>query len=165
MQIPHQFHPFEILRRIRLFLREFLRDYEIRYPEVRSRKILELRLRYPETSRQVVHELQGLLPPTKIISLLKWPELMEWNERHSGAKAQYLIEEQHAETRTELEAEILDRLWALLRQLQSERLETAPSLWNLLRYRFIYGPPRHESFYLSNRLKTLQGPPTLRVSS
>lgn len=163
MQIPYEWHPFEIIRRLKLFWAELQHDLDLRFPDTRRRIALELRFNIPTPDRprfsNVINRFQNA---KRSISFLDWGLLMEWNERRRQAEALSqivhefsLLPDSAPEGMEVLYTALKTRLQEILDSIRSEPLKHHPSLLTCIRYRWRYIALRDEAVYLRTRIREI----------
>lgn len=158
MQIPWSLHPFEMARTLRIFLKEFREDLDLRYPEGRKRRHLELHVAHGESFQLRDADLIDFIRAHRKFSLLDWPLLCEWNERWQLEKLRAEISEiiqdsnlrQKSGTSRTLRG-ILQRLSEIESQLKQTQLSSRPTLIELVSFRWRWGALRDEAQYLLHR--------------
>ncbi len=153
MELPLELHPFEIFRHLREFWSHFLNDYDLRFPEGRLRRVLELDRDLSESDRNLhATFLKEMKENKDLISFLDWTLLFEWNEKWNQARTLSQIATLQAPSHDDA---VLNAAYARLKEIEqairSDRIDDEPSLWKLLCFRWKFAALRDEADYLISR--------------
>jgi hypothetical protein len=171
MQIDHDWHPSELWRHLQLFYKDLTTDFDLRYPEARLRRSYEFQF-LPQKGElaELIEEFS--LSTGRVISLLDWPLLFEWNERWQQAElcaeisknletASQATSSAQDLSSTALKSKRLPEAEEVIRkcleQIQSEcrmvKLSEHPDLFELIRFRWKFAALRDEASYLLKKLR------------
>lgn len=159
MELPVEWHPFEVERRLKLAQKAFVEDFELRYPETRKRLAYELTYSLSERDRKLFRNLILQFRNAKrVVSIFDWGQLLEWNERL--LEGQLLSKIDHFLNKTPLAVSstlrvMQDRLREIQQEVRSILLEHESSTFQLLSHRWRIVSLRDESNYLIKRAKEL----------
>jgi len=162
MKIPSSWHPFEIIRKWRLFWADFYNDFELRHPETRRRLSLEISIGLVEESDQKMFQniILRFQQARRVISFLDWPLLLDWNERRLQALCLIQIQKALGASQSlasnPLQVKIAARLRDIQNLIRAKPIEDPPRFINLIANRLKFSALREESSYLSSRVESLR---------
>jgi hypothetical protein len=162
MEIPLQFHPAELRRKATLFFKNCMVDFDLRFPEGRRRRLIELALESPDQNIPQDWQLEEFRSATSKISLLDWPVLLEWNERWQQIRTRLLVHQATNDSHyriysgtSKMIRVALHRLAEIESLIRSKPLPENPPLLDLLVFRWKFSALRDEADYLVDRLKSV----------
>ncbi|MBN8555013.1 MAG: hypothetical protein J0L93_06170 [Deltaproteobacteria bacterium] len=150
-------HPFEIRRRLQIFVSALIEDSDFRYPEVRHRQVLEMNSLLENFSSPVSTQfLKDLESSIKKISIFEWAQVFEWNERIQSLKVlialdRILKKENPPEGNERVFEKIRERLRHIAKLMKERNLSKDPSTLELILYRWKVASLRDEAYYLMSR--------------
>jgi hypothetical protein len=160
MEISLQLHPSVVSRQISLFLQNFVLDLDLRFPEGRKRRLLELSLETPDQILPQDPHLKELREYRESVSFLDWPILFEWNERWQQTRMRILVHQSVHDSdfrirssTSRLTRGVLQRLSEIENLIRAHPLPDRPTLLELLKFRWEFSALRDEVDYLVERLK------------
>lgn len=166
MLLKDEWHPFEIARRLSLWKKAFIEDFEFRHPETRKRLAFELKDQVNTKDLPLFqHLIDSFSTANRVISTLDWGVLAEWHERVEQARTLIEINAfvpeniSTAGVDNPLVMQVLERLNEIRSICRNASLNENPNFKEIILFRWEYAPIRHESKYLLVRLeKLLQRP-------
>lgn len=154
MELPIEWNPLEVARRLRCFFQELERDADLRYPEARLRYAIEIKLVLEERDlAQFADVLERFQRAKKKVSILDLPLLMEWNERKEQALCLgQILGKLRKLDGLDSDDPMQQRLEEIIRGIREESLSVDPSLSELIAFRWKFSALRDEARYLLSRL-------------
>jgi len=152
-----------------MFWEDSCTDFDIRFPESRRRRLVELQILHQEKE---VENLEKLLKSYKLtsekISAFDWDVLFEWNERCLQAHLQSEAERELLRLKEAGPSEVDERrlvvqslqkeLEVILETTLRSRLPHHPYFWDLLLIRWRMAPLRRQAEYYHSRIRALVPP-------
>ncbi|MDB5037140.1 MAG: hypothetical protein JWQ35_668 [Bacteriovoracaceae bacterium] len=162
MEVPLHLHPFELSRQFSLFFWNFVLDFDLRFPEGRRRRTLELAFELPDQTLPKDWHLEEFQNIKTTISILDWAVLFEWNERWQQIRIRILVHQaltdstfREASSTSALIRVALQRLKEIELAIRLKPLSMTPTLFQLFRFRWRFSGLRDEAEYLIARLKKI----------
>lgn len=161
MELSFNYFPEFLQYKAMVFWERLKNDHELRYPEGRKRRALELQMDLEKLEQPGIPNTADFFAEftdAKKTSMFEWHQLFDWAERYEQLWT--LIQIKKATEKCAIEAaphaalydKIYDRLNDIAFELQSQKLSHDPSLWELVRFRWHCGALRSEAIYLLQRL-------------
>ncbi len=158
MELPWNLHPLAVWNRFDLAFALLLQDQDLRFPEVRRRLSLEIKLRskaiLPELlTPQVLEVLNKVTSDfdhqNEVLSVFELFYLLEWNERYLQAFCVLQILECHSQkTLLPLDTAMRERFQWILEEILENPLSIRPSWVEVLSFRWKFSTLRAEVHYL-----------------
>lgn len=162
MEIPAHFLPAELLRRATLFCKNFVIDFDLRFPEGRRRRLIELALENPDQQAPQDWHLEEFRSTKSTISFLDWVMLFEWNERWQQIRTRLLVHQatNNSEYRafsgtSKMMRVALQRLIEIETLIRLKPLPENPPMIDLVLFRWKFSALRDEADYLVSRLQNI----------
>src|SRR5579864_7591648 len=141
MELPFHLHPFELSRQFSVFFENFVVDFDLRFPEGRKRRAIELAFESPDQTFPKDRLLEEFQNSSTNVSLLDWPVLFEWNERWQQTRIRILVHQvlndssyREASGTSKLVRVILHRLAEISLAIRSKPLPENPPLIELFSF-------------------------------
>ncbi len=164
MDIAYDWRPSEIARRLQLFVKDVMVDFDLRFPENRQRRLLELQLRHQtEASKDLEQLLVDYdVPERASLSLFDWNILCEWHERWLRASVLSEIQQTFLEIRSRgiptdpqllrISRDLETELETIEQKLNQLKVSFHPQLWELMKLRWHAAALRRDAAYYQKRL-------------
>ncbi len=163
MELAEHIAPFEMKRLFSLFFKNAVVDFDLRFPESRSRRYLEIKLFAEEDYKMADPIIEDLAKTSRQISYFEWPLLFEWNERWQQERLRirlhYALQNSRAREVAATSAVmrvVLQRLGQIEQTVRSNRLEPRPGFTELIQFRWKFAGLRDEAHYLLDRYESLK---------